>query len=276
MQSFPGKNFPVRLKLRTRLMIYAILIPAILILLGYLFMDRLLFFAVRTGPRAGNLVLRSGEYRLDAFYHPAPPGRPVILFSHGNGEILFDIMPFLNEMIRRNYGVMAYDYAGYGASEGKPGELQSCHDIESAFRFLTETEKIDPRRIVFCGFSVGGGPSCHMASKHPENPLVLAATFASAIQVVLPFSLPGDRFPNAKILSRQPIPVLIFHGTADSIVPYRNGKKLFASASGRKKFIPVPDADHNDLFAHLQETFWTELERFISENAPAAKSVPQQ
>ena len=268
MQSFPGKIFPVRLRLRTRLMIYAILVPVILILLGYLFMDRLLFFAVRTGPRAGNLILRSGEYRLDAFYHPAPPGRPVILFSHGNGEILFDIMPFLNEMIRRNYGVMAYDYAGYGDSEGKPGERQSCRDIESAFRFLTETEKIDPRRIVFCGFSVGGGPSCYMASKHPNNPLILAATFASAIQVVLPFSLPGDRFPNAKILSSQPIPVLIFHGTADKVIPFRNGRKNYDSAIGRKKLIPVPGADHNDLFDQLKETFWTELGNFISAPNP--------
>lgn len=256
----------LRCSLRTRILIYAIVIPAVLVSSGYLFMDRLLFFAVRQGPKAGNLTLRSGDYRLDAFYHPAPPGRPVILFSHGNGDILFDIMPFLQEMIRRNYGVMAYDYAGYGASEGKPGERQSCRDIEAAFRFLTEKERIDPRRIVFLGFSVGGGPSCHMAAKHPGNPLILAATFASAIQVVLPFSLPADRFPNAKILHRRPIPVLIFHGTADSVIPYRNGQKLFASAIGKKKFISVPGADHTDLFDRLGDTFWTELEQFISAN----------
>ena len=251
-------------RLRTRLLIYALLIPAVLLLLGYIFMERLLFPAVHTGTRTGNMTLRSGEFQLDAFYQAPPPGRPVILFSHGNGEILAYIKPFLQEMIRHNYGVMAYDYAGFGGSEGKPSEPQSCRDIEAAFRYLTETEKIDPRRIVIFGFSVGGGPSCHLASKHPENCLVLAATFASALQVVLPFSLPGDRFPNAKRLSRTPSPVLIFHGTADKVIPIRNGRKNYDSAIGRKKFISVPNADHNDLFDKLQETFWTELENFIS------------
>ena len=254
-------------RLRTRLLIYALLIPTVLLLLGYIFMERLLFPDAHTGVRTGNRIIRAGEFQLDAFYHPAPPGRPVILYSHGNGEILSYIKPFLREMIRRKYGVMAYDYAGYGGSEGQPGELQGCRDIEAAFRYLTETEKIDPRRIVIFGFSVGSGPSCHLASKHPENPLILAAPFASAIQVLLPFSLPGDRYPNARILSRVTVPVLIFHGTADSIIPDRNGRKIFVSAIGRKKFVSVPGADHNDLFDHLKEDFWNELERFISENA---------
>ena len=81
---------------------------------------------------------------------------------------------------------------------------------------------------------------------------------------MLPFSLPGDRFPNAKILRRTPSPVLIFHGTADKVIPFRNGRKNYDSAIGRKKFISVPNADHNDLFDKLQETFWSELENFIS------------
>ena len=83
---------------------------------------------------------------------------------------------------------------------------------------------------------------------------------------MLPFSLPGDRFPNAKILRRTPSPVLIFHGTAEKVSPSRNGRKNYDSAIGRKKFISVPNADHNDLFDKLQETFWSELENFVSAN----------
>ena len=268
MKLFPKicRNFYFRLIVR--LLAVVVILPCIgFLAIGYIYMNDLLFPHPHTGKRTGNMTLRSGAFQLDAFYHAPPPGRPVILFSHGNGEILACVTPFLQEMIRHRYGVMAYDYAGFGGSEGKPDERQSCQDIEAAFRYLTETEKIDPRRIVIFGFSLGGGPSCHLASKHPECGLVLAATFASAIQVVLPFSLPGDRFPNAKLLSRTPSPVLIFHGTADKVIPFRNGRKNYDSAIGRKKLIPVPGADHNDLFDKLKETFWTELEYFISENA---------
>jgi len=257
------------IRLIVRILNVVVVIPCIVFLaIGYIFMERLLFPAPHTNVRTGNLTLRSGEFQLDAFYQAPPPGRPVILFSHGNGEILAYVKPFLQEMIQHKYGVMAYDYAGFGGSEGKPSEQQSCMDIEAAFKYLTETKKIAPRRIVIFGFSLGGGPSCHLASKHPECHLVLAATFASAIQVVLPFSLPGDRFPNAKRLSRTPSPVLIFHGTADKVIPFRNGRKNYDSAIGRKKFISVPNADHNDLFDKLKETFWTELENFIAAPQP--------
>ena len=252
-------------KLILRVLTVVIILPCIgFLAVGYICMNDLLFPHPHTGKLTGNMTLRSGEFQLDAFYQAPPPGRPVILFSHGNGEILAYVKPFLQEMIQNRYGVMTYDYAGFGGSEGKPDERQSCMDIEAAFQYLTETEKIDPRRIVIFGFSLGGGPSCHLASKHPECHLVLAATFASAIQVVLPFSLPGDRFPNAKILRRTPSPVLIFHGTADKVIPIRNGRKNYDSAIGRKKFISVSGADHNDLFDQLKETFWTELENFIS------------
>lgn len=258
------RNFHFRLIIR--LLSVFVVIPCIVLpAIGYICMEDLLFQHPHTDKRTGNMTLRSGEFRLDAFYHAPPPGRPVILFSHGNGEILAYVKRFLDEMIRHEYGVLAYDYAGFGGSEGKPCELQSCRDIEAAYRFLTESEKIEPLRIIVFGFSLGGGPSCHLASKHPVKCLVLAATFASAVQVVLPFSLPGDRFQNAKILRRIPVPVLIFHGTADSVIPYRNAWKNYDSAVGRKKLISVPGTGHEDLFDRLKESFWTELGNFIAD-----------
>ncbi len=92
----------------------------------------------------------------------------------------------------------------------------------------------------------------------------MAAPFASAIQVAFPFSLPFDRFENAKRLQQSSVPVLIFHGTADRIIPYRNGKTVFEKAAGRKKLISVSGANHNDLFNKLGESLWRELYSFIN------------
>ncbi|MBQ9337214.1 MAG: alpha/beta fold hydrolase [Lentisphaeria bacterium] len=254
-----------RSALLKRLLAYPVMILAGLAIVGYLSMERLLFPSPREAAGSGNLTLRSGDFVLDAFYRPAPAGRPVILFSHGNGETLRAVRPFLNEMIGRKYGVMAYDYAGYGASEGRAGEKQSCRDIEAAYNYLVGDRKIPPEQIIIFGFSVGTGPSCHLAGKYPARMLVLAAPFASAVQVKLPFSLPGDRFPNAAILRRTTIPLLVLHGTKDSIIPFRNGKKVFSSSAAKKKLFLALPCDHNDLldfFSSPEWRLWDRLDEF--------------
>lgn len=239
----------------------------ILLALAYLGMEKILFPAPgRYSERVGNVVIQSGNAELDAFFHaPADPGKPVILHSHGNGESLRYMFPAPRDYIRRGYGILVYDYAGYGASSGKAGEKQSCMDIAAAYDFLRNTKKIPPEKILPVGFSVGSGPSSFLAANYPVPGLVLCAPFASAIQVVFPFSLPGDRFPNADHLASKSVPLLLFHGKKDRIVPYRNGLKISRKAKGPVRFVPHDRADHNDLFDILGETFWQELETFAGQ-----------
>ena len=218
---------------------------------GVLAMDKLLFpgaaEATARPPKSGNLTLKSGNAELDALFHFPAPGRPVILYSHGNGEILAHIKPLLNRFIRMGYGVMAYDYAGYGNSTGYPGEKQAYSDIEAAYAYLTASRKIAPRDIIIMGFSVGSGPSCYLAEKTEVKALVIVSGFASAAQVVLPFSVPLDQFPNAERLKNCKVPLMIIHGKNDKIVPIRNGKKLFDSSVSPLKTMYEEDAGHNDI-----------------------------
>jgi fermentation-respiration switch protein FrsA (DUF1100 family) len=43
------------------------------------------------------------------------------------------------------------------------------------------------------------------------------------------------------------MPVLITHGTRDSIVPFQMGERLFEAAHGPKRFIRVEGAGHHNL-----------------------------
>ena len=247
-----------------RIVITAAVTLVLLLTLAYFAMEKILFPApYRYSERAGNVVLHSGDAELDAFYAPpADPEKPVILHSHGNGETLRYLFPAPRDYIRRGYGILVYDYAGYGASTGKAGEKQACRDIEAAYNFLRDTKKIPPEKILPVGFSVGSGATSYLAANYPVPGLVLCAPFASAIQVVFPFSLPGDRFPNAERLAAKAVPLLLFHGQKDRIVPYRNGLTIRKKAKGPVRFISHDRADHNDLFDKLGETFWQELEDF--------------
>ena len=42
-------------------------------------------------------------------------------------------------------------------------------------------------------------------------------------------------------------PVLIIHGTKDSVIPYRHGKELFELANEPKRLVAVEGGDHNTL-----------------------------
>ena len=237
---------------------------------GVLAMDKILLPGNRS-PKAGNLTLNSKEAALDVFFHRGEPGKPVILYSHGNGEYLAAIMPLLKSFISRGYSVMAYDYAGYGNSTGYPGEKQAYSDIETVFDYLTGQQKISPEDIVVMGYSVGSGPSCYIAEKYPVKALVIISGFASAAQVLLPFSVPFDKFPNAERLKNCKIPLMVIHGRSDKIVPIRNGRKLIESSIAPLRRMHEEDAGHNDIFYrttgffHKLETFLADVERLRQE-----------
>ena len=46
------------------------------------------------------------------------------------------------------------------------------------------------------------------------------------------------------------MPLLILHGMRDGVVPFSEGKALFAAANQPKRFEAFPEAGHNDLYAH--------------------------
>lgn len=169
----------------------------ILLALAYLGMEKILFPAPgRYSERVGNVVIQSGDAELDAFFHaPADPAKPVILHSHGNGESLRYMFPAPRDYIRRGYGILVYDYAGYGASSGKAGEKQSCMDIAAAYDFLRNTKKIPPEKILPVGFSVGSGPSSFLAANYPVPGLVLCAPLPLPFRSFSPFPSPGTGSP---------------------------------------------------------------------------------
>ena len=226
--------------------------------------DKLMFPMPPATPLAGNCQIIAGSAVLDALWLEGKKDMPVILFSHGNYQTLADIKSFCEDFQKHGYSIMAYDYAGYGSSTGTPSEKQACLDIEAVHDWLLREKGVKAEDIVIMGYSVGGGPSCHLASQHPAKAIVLCAPFASAVRVVLPFSLPGDKFRNDCILSKTATPVLIFHGKQDRVIPFRNAERLYKKAKNtKKKLLAHNTADHNDLFDCLGDDFWKELAAFL-------------
>jgi acetyl esterase/lipase len=133
-------------------------------------LDRLLFPTPPPTPVSGNCQLNAGAAVLDALWLEGQKDHPVILYSHGNYETLQDMRSLCYEFRLQGYSVLAYDYAGYGASTGKASEKQAYLDIEAAYDYLLREKDVSPENIIAVGYSVGTGPSCHLAQSMTSKP----------------------------------------------------------------------------------------------------------
>ena len=251
-------------RLKRMLLIIVITIAAFLALAGC-FCDKLIFQPPRSGvePDKDMTMLQvAPDVKIALIYLPSPAAVYTLLYSHGNGEDLFDLKSFLAGYSRHGYSVLCYDYEGYGASQGIPGEQNTYRDIEAVYRYMTGTLKIPPDKIILYGRSVGSGPTCYLAEKHPAAGMILQSPFTSTFKVVCPVPLPFDRFPNLQRVTNIKMPILIMHGRLDGVIPFQHGRTLFQAAGEPKYFFEIPDAGHNDLEYKAGDRYWLELDKF--------------
>jgi pimeloyl-ACP methyl ester carboxylesterase len=151
--------------------------------------------------------------------------------------------------------VLAVDYRGFGKSAAvAPSEALAYEDAEAAWSYLAQLAPRHNRYIV--GHSLGGAIATDLARRHPEaSGLVLEATFTSVQDMIeqspwgfLPVGLLlTQRFDTLAKIGEVKMPVLITHGTRDSIVPLQMGERLFQAAPAPKRFIRVEGAGHHNL-----------------------------
>ncbi|WP_159785472.1 alpha/beta hydrolase [Sodalinema gerasimenkoae] len=200
---------------------------------------------------------------ISAVHLPNEEADYTILYSHGNAEDLGMILPRLADLQSLGFGVFAYDYQGYGTSQGSPSEYNSYRDINAAYRYLTETLNISPSHIWIYGRSVGSGPSVDLASREAIAALTVESGFLSAFRVVTRRQLfPFDKFNNLSKIPNVYSPVLFIHGIDDRLIPLWHGETLYEAANDPKKAFWVEGAGHNDLLMVAGDRYPQMLEEF--------------
>ena len=201
------------------------------------------------------------------FAHPHP--QALVLYCHGNGEHVAHLGPYM-DLLRERFGVaiFAFDYRGYGKSQGKPHQSGVLADAQAAQAWLAQENNVHADRIVLWGRSIGGAVAVHAAVKEGARGLILERTFTSLPEVAahhyrwLPVrTLMRNRFDAAALIGDYRGPLLQSHGTVDEVVPFALGQRLFALApSDRKEFVALPGVSHN---APNPEEYYTEVARFF-------------
>jgi len=191
--------------------------------------------------------------KISAIYLPNPKATYTLLISQGNDTNLDLIMSGLEIFQQQGYSIFAYDYQGYGFSEGTASERNTYSDIEAAYNYLIQVLNISPSKIIIHGRSLGTGPSVDLASRKPSAGIIIESGFLSAFRVYTGIPLfPLDKYTNYLKIKKIKVPVLIVHGTADQVIPLWHAKKLYQLANHPKKYHFVDGGLHN-FHAHMSE-----------------------
>jgi uncharacterized protein len=131
------------------------------------------------------------------------------------------------------------------------------------------------------GRSLGGGVAVDLAARNGSRGLIVQNSFTTlpdAAACHYPWApvrwLMKNRYDSLSKISRYSGPLLVSHGTADTLVPCNLGRKLFDAAPGPKEFIELADGNHND---EESAEYYLALDRFL-DRLPAlstAASTPE-
>lgn len=216
------------------------------------------------------LTLADGT-RVHAWWCPRPGSDKAVLYCHGNGGNLSHRAGSVRKLRDSlNASVLIFDYPGYGKSEGVPTE-QGCYQAaDAAYDWLMNEQSVEPCRLLLYGDSLGGGVAVNLAGRKEHGGLVLIRTFTTLPDVgatIYPW-LPvrwvmRHRFDSLGTIGSCCRPVFVAHGTADRLIPFVLGKRLYEAANEPKSFYAMEGLDHND---PLPAEMYARLGEFLRES----------
>ena len=246
----------------------AILLYVSLLAVGYFLSERWIFrpHASSYADTAELVKIASEDgNHITALYLSNPVARFTLLVSHGNAEDLGDDRDWLEDLRKVGFNVIAYDYEGYGTSEGRPTEKHAYQNEDAVYSYLVTVVKTPPDRVIILGKSVGSGPAVYIAARKPLAGLILQSAFTSAFRVLTRAPiLPFDKFPNYNDIGRVHCPILIIHGTDDRTIGIRHAKELYQLANEPKRYLWVTGADHSDLEEVAGKNYIDALQAFAA------------
>lgn len=213
-------------------------------------------------------VIRSGNVDLNCWFVPPQPGKPTILWCHGNNETISNTQVVAKQLSADGNGVMMVEYEGYGQNQGTPSEEKLYQNAIDAAKFLNDKKGIPNNQIIVMGHSLGGPIAAHTAASVSEGNhfkgLVLDSTVPNMASLVKTWidndyvaildepkanytldrvkndlKSGGGLFSTEQSISRIPksTKILVVHSMNDNIVDGYVGKKLMDTVKAHR-----PDA----------------------------------
>lgn len=184
-------------------------------------------------------------------FKTSQPRKGIVLFFHGNMKNVEHYKQYPILFTKNGFEIWMIDYPGFGKTTGKRSEKIMYQ--QSLIMYDHATKEIAADSILIYGKSLGTGVASYITSEKKSRVLILETPYYSIEELagdLFPMYsfLPLTRysFPNGKYLKKISIPVIIFHGTNDKVVPYHHGKRL-ADENNHIELVTIEKGTHNDL-----------------------------
>ena len=214
------------------------------------------------------------EGKINALHFKIENPKGVIAYFHGNADNLHRWGKIAVDFTKFGYDVLVMDYRGYGKSSGPRNEEYLYSDAQFFYDFAKEN--YGENKIIVYGRSLGGAFATKIAGENQPKMVILESTFYN-LQDIVNRWLPGKvtdkvspkmtyHFLSNQNILKIKVPLYHFHGTKDSVVPLKSGKKLFEVFEKEhpkiaKKFIEIKGGTHEDLIKY--DEFVEEMKKIL-------------
>lgn len=173
---------------------------------------------------------------LHALLYKTQNPQGLVVYFHGRGSNLSgDWRTVLTEFVERSHDVLIMDYRGFGKSQGKLSEKALLSDALVMYDY--GARRYGKENIVVYGRSLGTGIATYVASQRSTRLLILEAPYfsmrdliAQKFPIVPELFLPiFFKYPlrTDKWIRNVSSTIEIFHGTSDTVIPYKNSQLLY-------------------------------------------------
>jgi fermentation-respiration switch protein FrsA (DUF1100 family) len=213
----------------------------------------------------------------------AQPLRGIVVHFHGNAGNLTGHFPYAHWLVDYGFDVLTFDYRGYGNTKGRPSPEGLVRDGTAALRHAAQRAGERNVPILVLGQSLGGAVAVVAIARESSLPIravALDSPFSSYRSVAKaklrtfwltrifarPFVslLVSDAASPLRAIRDRPIcPLVLIHGTADRVVPYAEGRRLFEAAPPPKILWTIEGGDHVEAFTRFGDEYKPRLAKFF-------------
>jgi alpha-beta hydrolase superfamily lysophospholipase len=201
---------------------------------------------------------------------------PVILFFHGNGEIVQDYNDIGPLYVGQGLNFLIADYRGYGWSSGRPSATALINDARVIYREAVKwlAQNGYTGKIFIMGRSLGSACAIDLATRYNDDigGLIIESGFADSLPLALTLGIDlaamgiteDDGFNNTAKIAAVTRPTYILHGQRDTLIPLWHAEKLHLASGAKSKDLQiVPGADHNSIIAVTGIMYFQAIRGFV-------------
>lgn len=222
-----------------------------------------------------SILSKDGKSKLNAQLHLRKGATKIAILSHGKGMNIFSDRFKTECLLDAGVSVLAYDYRGYGLSEGSATIDGVVDDLISSYNWVLKNTKYKPEQIILYGESLGTGVSGEAARRVKCGGVVLESSFTSlediakhsipVLNIYPSFLFPQPGLDNMAMVKGEHPPLLLVAGVLDAEIPVDHTKRLYAKASEPKQMLLLKNSGHI-FFQKDRDEFVSALKQFCSEN----------